>query len=237
MLEGRKGVETALHAEAAVVEAVLLREGLAPAVAEALAAQAEHVAARCEWVAAELFDELADTVTPDGVLAVARSPERPLAALPITGLALVLDAVQDPGNVGTLLRTADAVGAAVILTTGSCDPLSPKVTRATAGSVLRVPWARATAEAARHRLAEQGLPVVVLDAAGEPLYGEPLPHPLAWVAGSEAHGPGPAWADLQRRCVPMRPGPESLNVAVATAIAVYESVRQHGLTTGDERAK
>ena len=195
-------------------------------------------AASPRWVecAPGLLDDILEAVTPQGIVAIVRAPdESRLRAAPPARL-LVLDGVQDPGNVGTLLRTADAVGAGVVLAGGCADPLAPKVVRASAGSLWRVPWLRTSAAEARNWLAELGRPVLVLDSGGgEDLFGGPWPWPLALVAGSEAHGPSPVWADCRRIRLPMRPGADSLNVAVAAAVALYESVRQHG--TGDDGAQ
>lgn len=187
-------------------------------------------------VADGLLDGLTDAVTPQGWLAIVEQPDHSALRAHPPARLLVLDGVQDPGNVGTLLRTADAVGAGVLLCQGTADPLQPKVVRASAGSLVRVPWLRIPAAQAREWLADIGRAVVVLDSAGgKDLFAGGLPHPVALVAGSEAHGPGPLWAGAPRVRLPMRAGADSLNVAIATAIALYESVRQYG--TGDDEAK
>jgi TrmH family RNA methyltransferase len=230
LVEGPRAIATVLAAGARL-EAVLVEpEAAAPELHGQLAA------AGLEPIlcAAGLLAEVCETETPQGWLAIVRAPSFEGWATPPDRL-LVLDGVQDPGNVGTLLRTADAVGAGVILAAGCADPLSPKVVRASAGAVVRVPWRRLSVAEARNWLTRIGREVIVLDSAGgEELSGAPLPWPLALVAGSEAHGPSAAWDDCPRRRLPMRPGAESLNVAIAAAVALYESVRQHG--TGDDGA-
>ena len=174
----------------------------------------------------EVLREVSDLTTPPGAVAVVRLPDSTSFAGGPPSRLLILDRVADPGNVGTLIRTADAVGAGVVSIAGTADPFSPKVVRGTTGSVVRVPLLEVDAEAARERLSAWPHTLVVLDTSGGELYGDRLPYPLALVAGNEAHGPSD-WPGERRR-IPMRPGVDSLNVAVATAVALYESVRQHG---------
>lgn len=232
LVEGPRALRTVLEA-GAQIECVLLEVTAveAPELRAALAAARVQVEAATPGLLGTVFE----TETPQGWLAVVRSPETsgPPAARPAR--LVLADRVQDPGNLGSLLRTADAVGAAVVLLGGTADPLTPKVVRASAGSVVRVPWWRQPAAEVRAWLAETGGGVVVLDSgAGDDLLTADLPWPLALVAGSEAHGPSEVWADAPRLRLPMRAGAESLNVAIATAVALYDSVRKHGI--GDDGA-
>ncbi|SHI93418.1 TrmH family RNA methyltransferase [Desulfofundulus thermosubterraneus] len=181
----------------------------------------------------KLLAELADTATPQGVLAVVEKPgytlEETLAAGP--SLLLVVDGVQDPGNLGTIIRSADAAGAGgVILFPGTVDLYNPKTIRATMGSLFHLPVAAVReGEDVLVRLKTAGLVLV----AGVPAGGIPLPtvdltRPLALMVGSEARGLSPellACADLLAT-VPMPGRAESLNVAVAASIMLYEAVRQ-----------
>lgn len=167
------------------------------------------------------LEEFADTVTPQGVLAAARIPGRELADLPDGGL-LVFDAVQDPGNLGTLLRTAEAMGlTGVISLPGTVDPWNPKALRAAAGSTFRVPVFDADWEEARTRLREREARVWAADPLGEPVYGGGgAPERLALVLGNEGRGVSPpVLEDAHRRVrVPTSGSVESLNVAVAGAL-------------------
>ncbi len=169
--------------------------------------------------------------TPNGVAAVARIPSpAPPPGDGSVALHLVLVGVSDPGNLGTLLRTAEAVGAAsVVLTEGSVDPWAPKVVRASAGSVLRVP---VTTEAAADVLADLGRRGVTRlgtqGAGGEAPQDLDLTGPVALVLGSEAHGlPVEVEGSIDRWVtLPMAGEVESLNVAVAGSVLAFEVVRQ-----------
>lgn len=167
------------------------------------------------------LERYADTVTPQGLVAVARIPERSWQDLP-GGDLLVLDAVQDPGNVGTVLRTAEALGAVgAIALPGTVDVWNPKVVRASAGSVFRLPVIDAGRSEALEVLRERDGPIWASDAAGEPLTrGETVPRGVALVLGNEGSGVSEellSGAD-RRVAVPLPGGAESLNVAVASAI-------------------
>jgi len=184
-----------------------------------------------------LLRDLAAAETPAGCVALVRAP----ADAPPSRFSpplLILDAIRDPGNVGTLLRCADAVGAQVALCDGCADPLSPKVVRASAGAVVRVRWWRAEPRALQGRLESEGLALWTLDSGGgEDLLAAELPARVAIVVGNEAHGLSEAWQDAGRRCtLPMRTGAESLNAAMAGVVALYTLVRQHGLSVGDDGA-
>lgn len=178
-------------------------------------------------VAPGLLDRLADTRSPQGVLAVFRSRPVPLdAVLSGRGDVLVLEGVQDPGNVGTLVRTVEAAGGTGLVLAGACaDPTGPKCVRAAAGSLLRVPyvvWPDDPAPLAE-RIRGAGYALGIASPGGTPL-SEVLPAgPVAWVLGGE--GPGVSAAFRRRgsfqAAIPMAPGVDSLNVAVAGAILLY----------------
>lgn len=167
--------------------------------------------------------EFADTVTPQDVLAVARVPRTGLEEMPADGL-LVLDAVQDPGNFGTLVRTAEATGmAGVVSLEGTVDAWNPKSVRAAAGSSFRVPIADASWEEARSLFRERGTAVWAADPLGEAVYrGGRVPDRLALVLGNEGRGVSREVLDdaVRRVRVPTAGSVESLNVAVAGALLV-----------------
>ncbi|MCC7493576.1 MAG: RNA methyltransferase [Fimbriimonadaceae bacterium] len=204
-----------------------------PAADAAVLTLAASCGARLVPLEAGLLAGIVQTVTPGPLAAIVRSPAQSTpAALP--DRLLVLAEVRDPGNVGTLLRTADAAGAGLVLAGGCADPLSPKVVRASAGAVVRVPWWCAKAPDVVDWLQRDGRAVLVLAAGGPSLYGAALPPTLALVVGNEGHGAGPEWAVWPTRCLPMAAGAESLNAAVAGSLALYELVRQHGLPAGSD---
>lgn len=201
----------------------LLVTGAATADAEVagLVRRAGEAGVAVEEVGDAELAELCDTVTPQGVLAVARVPDRGWPAARPARI-LLLDGVQDPGNVGTLIRTAEAAGAsAVVCLPGTADPWSPKAVRAAAGSSFRVPVVTRSWHEARERLRGTGAAIWAADAAGEPFFrGDPAPAELALALGNEARGvsPGVLEAADRRVSVPMAGRVESLNVAVAGAI-------------------
>ncbi|SFU80091.1 TrmH family RNA methyltransferase [Alicyclobacillus macrosporangiidus] len=179
----------------------------------------------------QAFAAVADTVTPQGVMAVAEIPQ--LASTPQAGaLFLLLDGLQDPGNVGTLLRTAQAFGAAeVCCGTGTVDPFAPKVVRASMGGLFRVSVCAAESSAYirqwRARFPD-GQVVVASPQAETPCHAINLLGPSLILIGSEADGvskDAAAFATVSVR-IPMPGRAESLNAAVAGAVLLYEAARQ-----------
>ena len=180
---------------------------------------------------------LAETVTPQGVVAVCRQRHHDdLAPLlqPRPDLVAVLAGIADPGNAGTVLRTADAAGAAaVVFPDGTVDPYNGKCVRASAGSLFHVGLVRGgPAEAAVDALRGAGLTVLAADAHGaddlDDLAADGrLARPTAWLFGAEAHG---LPAELAERAdarvrVPIHGRAESLNLAAAAAVCLYSSAR------------
>lgn len=172
---------------------------------------------------------LADTETPQGVLVVARVPHAELSDVGREGgPALVLDGVQDPGNFGTLLRTAAAFGAAaVVALPGTVDPWNPKAVRATAGMCFRVPIMQTVPEALLSWAGQRGFTLLGADAGGTPVDAVAVPERLALVVGNEGAGLSPEVAAgvAFRVAIPMRAA-ESLNVAVAAGILLYLMTRK-----------
>ena len=180
-------------------------------------------------VAPELMARLSDAVTPPGVVAVVRTPDTS-APVSAAGPVLVLDGVADPGNVGTLVRTAAALGATAVIAVGaSADPFGPKAVRASAGACYRVPVLRRADLAAAAGELRPGRRLVGLAAeAGEAVGSLAGGSATALVLGSEAHGISDpevldGWAH-----VPMPGAIESLNVAAAGAIALYALLDAEG---------
>jgi TrmH family RNA methyltransferase len=181
-------------------------------------------------VDARALAAFAGTEHPQGVLAVAAIPRAGLAALRVEAepaAVLVLDAVQDPGNFGTLVRTAEALGAAgVIALPGTVDPWNAKSVRAAMGASFRLPIAAAGWDEAAPWLAERGVAIVAAVVGADPLPAPP-PRRAALVLGNEGAGVGEetlARAAL-RAGIPLRGRAESLNVAAAGAILLHELLR------------
>lgn len=175
---------------------------------------------------ADLAD-LAGTAANQGVLAVADMPTASLDGLEPEGasVVLVLDGVQDPGNLGTLARSAAAFGcAALVCLPGTVDPWNPKAVRASAGALFRQPVVQPTLPELVEWLDRWGYLLAGADAAGGTIRETSLPQRVALALGNEGAGLSDS---LRERCgavvaVPMRGGTESLNVAVAGAILLYE---------------
>ncbi len=187
-----------------------------------------------ETVTEAVMKAMSDTVTPQGILAEVRQPmTEPDKLIPPHGpaLVLVLEDLADPGNVGTLIRTAEAAGATgVVLTAGGADPFQPKVVRATMGGIFRVPLAEmpSGADAARW-LQERG--VACYGAAlreTEEYDGPDYTGPAAFFIGNEAHGLSEACLEalLHTIVIPMEGRVESLNAAAAGTVLLYEAHRQ-----------
>lgn len=180
----------------------------------------------------EVMAELAQTVTPQGLVAICTFVHTPLeqAVTEQARLVAVLAHVRDPGNAGTVMRTADAAGAdSVVFTDASVDPYNGKCVRASAGSLFHLPVAIGSpvAQAVR-RLKDSGLRVLAADGAGKHTLDDvDLSGPTAWVFGNEAWGlPEEILAltdDVVR--VPIYGQAESLNLATAAAVCLYASAR------------
>jgi TrmH family RNA methyltransferase len=188
-------------------------------------------------VSGEVMDELAQTVTPQGLLAVCDFVDVPLASITGTSqpqLVALLANVRDPGNAGTVLRTADAAGAhAVVFADASVDPYNGKCVRASAGSLFHLPVvATAGLEEAISTLRQAGLRIVAADGrAGrsldDPAVRDRLAEPTAWMFGNEAWGLPPELVALADEpvAVPIYGRAESLNLAAAAAVCLYASAR------------
>ena len=188
-------------------------------------------------ISGEVMDELAQTVTPQGLLAVCGFVDVPLAEVTARSqprLVALLANVRDPGNAGTVLRTADAAGAgAVVFADASVDPYNGKCVRASAGSLFHLPVvAGARLEDVVVMLRQAGLRIVAADGrAGRPL-DDPevqarLAGPTAWMFGNEAWGLPPELVALADEpvAVPIYGRAESLNLAAAAAVCLYASAR------------
>lgn len=179
---------------------------------------------------------VADTETPSGVVAALSLPPAPsLEALPArAGLALVLDGVRDPGNAGAILRTAHAAAVdAVVALDGCVDLYAPKVVRAAMGAHFRLTLAtEIAAQSIGAWLQQRGQAILADASSGASLYDVDLRPPTVLVVGGEAHGAPHAAAMpyLRPVTIPMPGGAESLNAAIATAVILFEALRQRSAT-------
>lgn len=196
------------------LETVILSDGVEAEVPEAV---------RLVRVPADIMAYLSPMETPQGAMFLCKLPEkRPLAVRPGT---LLLDGIQDPGNLGTILRTADALDTPVVLLEGCADPYSHKVVRASMGAVFRRPVQQAGWAAVSRALGEAEIPVAVtaLSQRAEDIRTAALPS-MATVIGSEGQGVRPDIRQAADRelIIPMNPHCESLNAAVAAAIVMWQ---------------
>jgi TrmH family RNA methyltransferase len=232
-VEGPLAVIEALRSTATVDEVFAIPDALSPDLEALVASHDVSLVPVSEAVLASLCD----TTTPQGMAAVVRMGRATLDHLPRdASLVLILADVRDPGNAGTLVRSAVAAGAsAVVFTRGSVDPWHPKTVRATAGTLFRIPLIRAPSldEVIAH-LRAVGFVLIGADATSRrPLDAADLTRRVAFVVGNEAWGLPSDMRHLLDEDVgiPM-PGPvESLNVGIAGSILLFETVRQRRLSS------
>ena len=211
--DGAKLVEEALRWGLGV-DALILREGVEFPVPAGV---------RELRVPEGLMKDISRMETPQGVLALCRMPEaEPLDLRPGS---LILDGIQDPGNLGTILRAGDAFEVPVILSDGCADPYGEKTVRATMGAVFRKPPLQATAEEILAQCRERGIPICVtaLSETAEDIRGVDL-KACVTVLGSEGQGVSEAFLEAAERqaIIPMSPRCESLNAAVAATVVLWE---------------
>ncbi|MGH3311381.1 MAG: TrmH family RNA methyltransferase [Streptomyces sp.] len=235
------GTETAESAAAAPALLELFATPEAAARHSRIVGEARDAGARVHLAAEATVADIAQTVSPQGLIGVCRFIDRPLDALLAARprLVAVLAHVRDPGNAGTVLRCADAAGAdAVILTDASVDLYNPKAVRASAGSLFHLPVAVGVpVGAAAEGLRTAGVRLLAADGTGEQdlddeLDGGTMSGPTGWIFGNEAWGlPAEtrALADAAVR-VPIHGRAESLNLATAAAVCLYASARAQRAT-------
>jgi TrmH family RNA methyltransferase len=224
--EGIRAVEEVTRSHTPIQAALLTRELRADRRGAAAAAALQQAGVECVTVSDEDFASAADTKSPQGILAIAEVPVRPIATLKPNELArtLVLDAIQDPGNVGTLIRTAAAMGIrTVVALPGTADPWNAKVVRSAAGGHFHLIVTHAEVGDLLGALRHAAVPLWGADATGRPVNAVVVPASLALAVGNEGAG---LTADVRGAvsefvALPMTPGVESLNVAVAAGILLY----------------
>lgn len=218
LVEGVRMVQEALSSSF-VVQALLLREDYQP--------EYRFPAEIPAYVLpAHVFQSVCDTKTPQGIAAVLTRQTREAGGPRL----LALDGVQDPGNVGTIIRTADAAGFTGVLFSPECaDLFSPKVLRATMGSVFRLGFSfPASLPDALEQLKKDGYSVLSSQLDGSPFYDrKDVSSSFVLVIGNEGNGVSDAVkaAATHHLCLPMRGGAESLNAAVAAGIMMYDLTR------------
>lgn len=229
LVEGPQAVREALDFNADAVIDMFATED-AEARHPDLFADARARRVRVQACTPEVLRALSDTVHPQGVVAVVEQRVTPLAdALAGARLVAVLHEVRDPGNLGTIIRAADAAGAdAVVISGDSVDPWNPKVARSTTGSLFHVPIAiEKDLRIVARETAEARLTLVAADVNGDDLdpRSTELAESTAWLFGNEARGldDGARALAARVRRLPIFGAAESLNLAIAASVLMYES--------------
>lgn len=237
-VEGLRLAEMAAASDWTIRHAIVTEHAMTGARAKRLIDVLCTCGVRVALVADALFSPLSETDSPQGILLVTERKQRVSLDEMHAGaygdappLYIVLDRVQDPGNIGTILRTADAVSAAgVILLRGSADIYSGKVVRATMGALFHVPFAvHVTAEALMRFAQEKGMDLLATACDGESRthFESDLRRPAVIVFGNEANGVSEEILRASEHIyIPMRGYAESLNVSAAATAVMYEALRQ-----------
>jgi TrmH family RNA methyltransferase len=232
LIEGVKMVKEALRGSA-VVSLVVAAPSLVRRHGKALLKLAEQKSCEILWVSEKLLDSLSESKTPQPVMAVVEMKEQNDEMLlnHPSGIIIIAHELQDPGNLGTLIRTCEAISASgIAITPHTVDPFNAKTVRASMGSILRLPMAR-TSDAASfiRKSKERGFQTVALALDGGTTHFDlDLRKPTAVLLGQEGSGlPDDLLRDMDQRVrIPMADTIDSLNVAVSAAVFLYELVRQ-----------
>lgn len=223
IVEGERAVEQVLENGVIEVQSVFVEEGLA---------SGYQLKADVFTLPKNIFHELADTETPQGILALCKIPE-PVSMEELqdldAGIIVATDAIQDPGNLGTIIRTASWFGCrAILLGKGSVDIFNPKVVRSTAGATGVLPYLTVDLNEELQKLEDSGWNVLLLDgnSGAEPINELPRTKKSVLVVGNEANGIAPSLITPKRKrvLIPSNNGSkavESLNAAVAVSIALW----------------
>jgi TrmH family RNA methyltransferase len=232
LLDGAHLLFEARASDVTVESAAFQHDALDDPALRTLAEQIAADGAEVLIVSRKTLESMSPVKTPAGVVAIARRRAQTIDA--ITGapspLIVVAHDVQDPGNVGGIVRTAEAAGATgFIASAGTADPFGWKALRGSMGSALRLPIARAGLDEALHKLHAVGVTTLALvPRGGEPLFHTDFRRPVAFILGGE--GPGLPERIARRLdqlvSIPMHTPVESLNVGVAAALVLYEAFRQ-----------
>ncbi len=198
--------------------------------------QIEHLKSRgvdVEMVSANLMKSFTETETPQGILAILELTNLPIPNLP--NFVLIPDQIRDPGNLGTLLRTAAAAGVqAVLLPPETADAFAPKVVRSGMGAHFRLPIHSMTWEEIKQITQSANQQIYLADMNGRSCWETDLRQPLALIVGGEAEGASEEARELanQQISIPMLGKMESLNAGVAGSVLMFEVVRQRSVSSG-----
>jgi len=231
LAEGHRQLEFALAAGARVVEVYTAPALYLGDADEQLIVLARQRGARIVELGADAFESISGQARPDGLAAVVERPPTGLTRLPLGSLLLVAAGIERPGNLGTIVRTADAAGAGGLLVCDArTDLFHPDTVRGAVGTLFSLPLAETTTEAALAWLGGHGARVAAATPDGARPYWEAnyRGSSVAVVVGGERYGLDPRWIDAADETVqiPMAGRADSLNVAVAAGIVLFEAARQ-----------
>ena len=186
------------------------------------------VSDECYRLPDSLFKKISDTVSPQGIIALSEIPKNDAEKIDLTGRYVALENIADPSNLGAISRTAEALGVSgIILTSGGCDPYSPKALRASMGTLLRMPLI--ILDEFAQQLCSSGLKTYscVVDSGAMPINSIDFPKGTAVIIGNEANGIANETkiASDYNITIPMSGRAESLNASVAAAIAIWEMMK------------
>lgn len=235
LLEGLRLVEEAINAAWQVKELFIEESAAQSERMASLIARADEQSVKTYYATAAVVKKIATTDSPQGVIAVAEQPRDVLPVRATGECWLLADELQDPGNFGTILRSADASGCNGVLLTGNgVDPFGPKAVRASMGSLFHLPVVvNNDRQAVLTWIREQKLSVFIADAGGTLSYSEAdYKKGCVIVIGNEARGVSPFWRAAADAVVgiPIFGKAESLNAAVAASLLLYEAARQRHLS-------
>jgi len=238
LLEGVRVLAEALQA-GLVLQWLLVAQGASREAVD-LAARAARTGVEVCLLDAEVLERLAPTRSSQGLLGVARIPGTDLQQVLRGNPVVLLEGIQDPGNTGTLLRTARAAGAGGAILVGGADPFNPRAVRAASGATFRLPLVRLDPQQAPmllQALDQAGFDLACAEAhGGQDLYQASFPKRMALVLGGEVRGVSEACrrAAVARWTIPLEGDCESLNVAAAAAVILFEARRRRLHAAGME---
>jgi TrmH family RNA methyltransferase len=220
LVEGRREVEMAIAAGLDIETALVAPDLGAEPPPEVDAIRLSEAA----------FRKISVRQNPDGYAVVAARFGTGLARVEGSSLVLVAEGMEKPGNIGAMMRTADAAGAGILLASAVADVFNPNVVRASRGSLFSIPVAVAGAEDARSWLEQRVAIVVASPQASDPYWSVDMTPPTAIVVGAEHAGVSSVWDGLPAVTIPMVGAADSLNASVAAALLLFEAVRQRTTT-------
>lgn len=232
LIEGYREISRAVAGKTAIEQLFFCPELFLGANEPALLETASSQGAALIQTTASLFSKISYRDRPDGLLAVATKMNLALDAVPLsaTPLIVIAEAIEKPGNLGTIIRSSDAAGVDLVIVANGCtDIYNPNVVRASVGTLFTIPVVETSNEEALSFCTRHHLSLLAATPEGAALYTDvPMTGPLAIVVGTEQLGLTPFW---KRACqtlvrIPMHGAADSLNVAMATTLFLFEAVRQ-----------